>query len=140
MTLILLCSRFIVFDFRTINNFIAGSSNKYDKGIKANTDKAVSLAKADLKAQNSGKDFIGSILYDLGTFLKTRLVPPLTGVSNAIPILKETISGALEGGSDGLKDGNLLNGVLGTVGGLTSGLTTGSLETTAKIGINTLKG
>lgn len=123
-----------VFDFRTINNFIADSSDEYDKGIKANADEAVSLAVADLKERNSRAGLAGSTFNDLVIFLKSFLGPQLIGVSSVLPFLKDTIVGALKGGSKSLKHGNLVKGVFGTVGGLAKGATTGFQKIGAKIG------
>lgn len=124
----------------TINNFLAKSSNKYDKGIKSNVDKAKNIALDRLKVENSDQNLIGSVVNGLGTFLKTLVVSPLTGVLNIIPFLNDTIAGALDGGSKGLKNGQLLNGVFGILGGVGDGATKAFKRTTAKIGNNVLKG
>lgn len=103
----------------------AERSNKYDAEIEANLDKAT--------AQQDPKNSLGSVV-------KPLLGSILTGTSELLPFLKETIDGALDGGSEGLKDGNLVDGLDGILGGLLNGFTKSFTEVVATSLAEFLKG
>lgn len=87
----------------------------------------------------SGRGLIGSILVNLGIFVKILLVQVLAGILTALPFLNDVIAGALKGASNDSKDG-VVNGLIGTVGGLAGGITTGFQTTITRAVISGFKG
>lgn len=113
-------------------SFLAEISNEYDKEIKAKIDEVVNLVVAQQWVKNSEQGLVGSALSGLVLFLKTFLVPALTGVSNTIPYLQDILNGALEGLASG--------GLIGLVGGLAKNAAAGFREISAEIGENFFEG
>lgn len=87
---------------------------------------------AEQETKNSQQNIIGSALCGLVLFLKTFLVPALTGVLRLAPFLLDVIGGAL----DGLANG----GLIGILGGLAKSSTTGLRQGFGQAGENFLQG